>query len=190
MYIPESLSPLPVIPNQQDTPDQGTGGEDDFVSEEKIREILVGPMLVTPAPTVSEHEPFAGRSDLRLERACPVAALSADEAYDEEPVVVLTPGEPHPALAEPRYRQAPAPRIETGRGHRSRRGNERWWVLGMGATMLALLAAGTLVEFLSSRQADTPLASPAAESRQHPAPERKTTGDSALAASNPEYPAP
>lgn len=199
MIIPDNLSAMPVLPVSNEGEPKTKSEADGFVSDTVVREILVGPMMVTPLVTekVPDEESFAGRGDLPEDSG--FVALTSDEAYPdeshEEPMVdCMEPGEPHPALAEPRHAAPPVPRTQCRHGEDLHRRTERWWVLGMGAAMFVLFGLGTLTFFLTgetvghAQETETverfempPVTFPGSES---------VNGSQPLAISNPEYPAP
>ena len=195
MIIPENLSPFPVLPPSSGTVKTATTEADGFVCEEAVREMIVGPMLVTPLITarVPSGSGFAGRDDLSDDDS-PFVTLSSDEAYPEKRQTEFEPNKPHPALAAPRFAAPPTPRLEPekdfGRSYRS----DRWWVLGMGVALLAILGSGTLIEHISNEAVRRSKSSPTAEQIEIPAVTlpvtKKGTSSHPLASSNPEYPAP
>ena len=197
MIIPDNLSPFPVLPVSSDVEKAPRAEIDGFVTENAIREILVGPMLVTPLVTarIPKEESFAGRDDLSVgDDDSPFVSLSSDEAYVDEASEEFEPDGPHPALAEPRHAAPPVPRTEPGKGLRHHHRSERWWVLGMGVAMLAVLGLGTLIQLVSNEAGRRSRISQTADQVKLPAitlpGSDKSSGHQPLAASNPEYPAP
>ncbi|MEP4076620.1 hypothetical protein [Haloferula sp.] len=198
MIIPDNLSPLPVLPPSNDSKETPRPEIEGFVCEDKIHEILVKPILVTPMVTarVPDGDGFAGRDDVAtVDDASPFVTLSSDEAYVDEASKPFEPDGPHPALAEPRHATPPTPRIQPEKGFGLRQGSDRWWVLGMGVALLAIFGSGTLIELISNDAIRRSRMSPAAEQVELPAVPLPIGGEKQpepqpLAASNPEYPAP
>lgn len=196
MIIPDNLSPFPVLPQSNDSKDEPKDETDGFVCDNAVRELIVGPMLVTPLVTtrVPNGGGYAGRDDLADNGGSPFVTLSSDEAYEDEAHTSLEPGNPHPALATPRCAAAPQPRIEPEKGFGRHDRSDRWWVLGMGVALLTILGSGTLVELISNEAVRRSRISPKAEQVEVPPvtlPASKlNSGNPPLASSNPEYPAP
>jgi len=195
MIIPDSLSPFPGLPRPQDSKDEARMKIDDFVCDIAVRELLVGPMLVTPLITtrVPNGGGYAGRDDL-AEDDSPFVTLSSDESYADEASQIFEPKSPHPALAPPRSAAPPQPRIEPEKGFGQRDRSDRWWVIGMGVALLVILGSGTMIEIISSEAVRRSQISQ--ETQQPEAPPitlpvgKPHPGSQPLASSNPEYSAP
>lgn len=196
MIIPDNLSPFPVLPKSQDSRDQPKSEIDGFVCDDAVRELLVGPMLVTPLITtrVPNGGGYAGRDDLSAGHDSPFVTLSSDEAYVDDASNAPLPDGPHPALAPPRSAAPPQPRIEPEKGFGRHDRSDRWWVLGMGVALLAILGSGTLIELISNEAVRRARLSPQAEQVEIPPVNlpvgKLRTENPPLVLSNPEYPAP
>jgi hypothetical protein len=206
MIIPDNISPFPVLPTLDEETKAPRMELDCFVCDDAIREILVGPIMVTPLVTsrIPSDEAFAGRDDVCESLEIPFVALSSDEAYadeatcgvvtQEEPARQFEPGDPHPALAEPSHVSLSAPRIKGDHVSRLRHTRDRWWVLGMGLAMLVVFGSGTLIEIVSNEALRRSRVSQSEKAPEAPAAAQKTAVKKSdlqpLAASDPEYPAP
>lgn len=195
MIIPDNLSPFPVLPKSHDSKDEPKSEIDGFVSDIAVRELLAGPMLVTPLITtrVPNGGGYAGRDDLP-DDGSPFVTLSSDESYADEADQVFEPRSPHPALAPPRSAAPPQPRIEPEKGFGQHDRSDRWWVIGMGVALLVILGSGTMIELISSEAVRR---SQISQETEQPEPPPITlplneshAGSQPLASSNPEYPAP
>ncbi|MGB6219567.1 hypothetical protein [Haloferula sp.] len=199
MIIPDNISPFPVLPASHDSEKKPRIEIEGFVCEDTIREILAGPLSVSPLVTtqVPIDEGFAGRNDLVTPvacpfvkpQACPFVALSSDEAYADEASMVLESNGPHPALAEPTHVAPTITRVEASKGWRKRHNSDRWWVLGMGVALLAVLGSGTVIEMVSNEALRRSQITEAVETAT-PVAKEKSSDHQPLAISNPEYPAP
>ncbi|MEM9236344.1 MAG: hypothetical protein AAGB14_06150 [Verrucomicrobiota bacterium] len=187
MIIPDTLRPLPVTPATAEGKSAPEKDPEDFVSEAAVRQLLVGPMKVSSmnASRVPAGDVFAGRDDLSEAEAKPFVPTRPTRSCRTEPAKAFKPSGPHPALSKPRTAAPPRPRIEVDAGMKSRRLADHWWVLGMGAAMLAIIASGALIE-LVSREGQTASEPPPASVLGS----ETGTGSPSFVASNPEYPAP
>jgi len=151
MIIPDNLRPLPVADDEAKA--SPAAGEQDFVHERDVRCLLVGPLSVpNPKPRRFPADDFAGRDDCDAgdtRAASPFVALAPDdEPWEPEPDRSLPKG-PHPALDSPRKPSPPKPRIDVEQDFGGRAVGDRWWVLGVGIALLALLCSGSLVQIVS-----------------------------------------
>lgn len=199
MIIPDNISPFPILPASHDSAKKPRIEIEGFVCEDTIREILAGPLSIAPLVTtqVPMDEGFAGRNDLVTPvacpfvkpDACPFVALSSDEAYADEASMVPESRGPHPALAEPSLLAPTITRVEASKGWRKRHQSDRWWVLGMGVALLAVLGTGTVIEMISNEAPQRSTITEAVE-KNTPSGKEKNSEHQPLAISNPEYPAP
>lgn len=187
MIIPDNISPLPVFQPSGDRDPSPENDQQDFVCESAVRQLLVGPMRVAPlTPSrVPDGDAFAGRDD--LDESKPFTPRQPTVTNTDKPAREFRPRGPHPALAKPRTAAPPHPRVELDTRIKRRRLADHWWVLGMGAAMLAVIASGALIELVSNNLE----ASAAAKTEPAELSESdKVPANPSLAASNPEYPAP
>jgi len=158
MILPESLSPLPVIPRGDEPPGDPRADFEDFVTAVDVRKVLLGTSGDLPVEGLSadDFDSFAGRADTPhpARSGSPFASgrptgLHVPDMQVEPPVI-------HPAfeVLPPSARRAAQPKVTTTLDCESAFGNgrsrsERWWVIGMGLAAAAILMSGTLVDFIS-----------------------------------------
>jgi hypothetical protein len=136
MIFPENFAPLPVAD------DRPTGGVEssEFVSEQTVRQLLVGPLRVS-AP-VHRLEPDDGSYAGGGLVESPFVRLAASEEAAEPPAREFRPGDPHPALADPRRARPPVPRHRATGDAGTRRGSGWFFVLGV--IVLTLIVASSI----------------------------------------------
>ncbi len=155
MILPDSLSPLPVIPRGDEPAGSPRADIEDFVTAVDVRKVLLGTAGELPVEGLSaeEFDSFAGRADVPHPARSPFATGRQVEL--RVPDLAIEPPTIHPAfeVLPPSARRAAPPKVGPtldcestfGRG----RTGERWWVIGMGLAAAAILMSGTLVDFIS-----------------------------------------
>jgi hypothetical protein len=155
MILPDSLSPLPVMPRGNEPADSTRPDIEDFVTAVDVRKVLLGTAGELPVEGLSaeDFDSFAGRADVPHPARSPFA--SGRQVELRVPDLAVEPTTIHPAfdVLPPSSRRAAPPKVAPtldcesnfGRG----RTGERWWVLGMGVAAAAILMSGTLVDFIS-----------------------------------------
>ena len=155
MILPESLSPLPVIPRGDEPAAPPRADIEDFVTALDVRKVILGTASVLPVEGLSadDFDSFAGRADVPHPARSPFASGRQVELL--VPDLAVEPQTIHPAfdVLPPTSRRATPPKVgptldcesNFGRG----RTGERWWVVGMGLAAAAILMSGTLVDFIS-----------------------------------------
>lgn len=159
MILPDSLSPLPVIPRGDEPPGIARVDFEDFVTAVDVRKVLLGTSGDLPVEGLSadDFDSFAGRADTPHPARSRSPFASGPHTELQVPDLEFEPLIVHPAfeVLPPSARRAAPPKVTTttldcessfGRG-RSR--SERWWVIGMGLAAAAILMSGTLVDFIS-----------------------------------------
>ncbi|MDB6080613.1 MAG: hypothetical protein JWO82_4360 [Akkermansiaceae bacterium] len=171
MILPQNLTPLPLGPRSEDSPQPAAWDGEDFVLSNDIHRLLLGatgglPVECLPA---EDFDSFAGRSDVVIPRTAatssllpsPAPALSSTRI---SPFIALAGSRPlaaaparmtalHPAFETlTAARRAAPPRIvmdvEKDYG-KSARGGDRWWMLGVALAVGAITLSGTFVDFTS-----------------------------------------
>jgi|GEM_PF-6932533 len=167
MIIPDTLSPLPVLPPDGSAASRDDGAPDEFVCERTVRQLLVGPLSAIDPETglLPSNEEFAGRSDLPSRRETPFVSRRPTPGHADAPAKPFVPRGPHPALSKPRHSAPPRPRAERPEPAAAVRSQERWWVFAMGLGLLMALGAGALIQLF----ADQPQVAPPVEAQQAPA---------------------
>lgn len=154
MILPESLSPLPVIPRGDEPAGSPRADIEDFVTAVDVRKVLLGTgELPVEGLSANDFDSFAGRADVPHPARSPFASGRQIELH--VPDLAVEPTTIHPAfdVLPPSARRAAPPKVgptldcesNFGRG----RTGERWWVIGMGLAAAAILMSGTLVDFIS-----------------------------------------
>ena len=154
MILPDSLSPLPVIPRGDEPAGSPRADIEDFVTAMDVRKVLLGTgELPVEGLSADDFDSFAGRADVPHPGRSPFA--SGRQAEILVPDLAIEPPTVHPAfeVLPPSVRRAAPPKVgqtldcesNFGRG----RTGERWWVIGMGLAAAAILMSGTLVDFIS-----------------------------------------
>jgi len=157
MILPDSLSPLPVIPRGEEPPGATRADIEDFVTAVDVRNVLLGTAGELPVEGLSaeDFDSFAGRADVPLPHPARSPFASGRQVELHIPDLAIEPPVIHPAfeVLPPATRRAAPPKAgptldcESGFG-RGRTG-ERWWVIGKGLAASAILLSGTLVDFIS-----------------------------------------
>ena len=157
MILPESLSPLPVIPRGEEPPGTARADIEDFVTAVDVRKVLLGTAGELPVEGLSadDFDSFAGRADVPLPRSARSPFDTSRQVELHVPDLAIEPTTIHPAfeVIPPSTRRAAPPKVgqtldcESNFGHG--RTGERWWVIGMGLAAAAILMSGTLVDFIS-----------------------------------------
>jgi len=161
MILPDSLSPLPVIPRGDEPPGVVRADFEDFVTAVDVRKVLLGTSGDLPVEGLSadDFESFAGRADVPHPHPAVSRSpfASGRQTGLHVPDLAFEPPVIHPAfdVLPPSARRAAPPKVTTtldcesdfGRGRG--RASERWWVIGMGLAAAAILMSGTLVDFIS-----------------------------------------
>lgn len=176
MNLPDTLQPLPVPPATEEETAARTQESEAFVSDQSVRQLLVGPLSVEKAEPQfhMDGDGFAGR------QASPFVSMAGKELFGNAPAKAFAPSGPHPALAEPRRAAPPVPRTELEASFGRHDVSERRLIVAMGVAASAMLIATVLSGFTDSasiepsRQVNE---SPAAQ----PAPAPTEAGDPALA---------
>lgn len=136
MIFPENFAPLPVAD------DRPAGGAEpsEFVSEQVVRQLLVGPLRVSaPAHRLEADDgSYAGGGLVES----PFVRLAASEQAAEPPAREFRPGDPHPALAGPRRASPPVPRRAPAGDAATRRGPG--WFFALGVIVLSLIVASSM----------------------------------------------
>ncbi|MCW1924269.1 hypothetical protein OKA05_17015 [Luteolibacter arcticus] len=155
MILPDTLSPLPVLPRGDDPAGAPRIDIEDFVTAVDVRKVLLGTAGDLPVEGLAaeDFDSFAGRADVPHPACSPFA--SGRQVELRVPDLAVEPPTIHPAfdILPPTIRRAAPPKVgptldcesNFGRG----RTGERWWVIGMGLAASAILLSGTLVDFIS-----------------------------------------
>lgn len=164
MILPQNLTPLPLGPRSEDSPQPAAWDGEDFVLSNDIHRVLLGatgglPVECLPA---EDFDSFAGRSDVILPRLATQTSVLVTPR--QSPFTALIDSRPvaaspaplsamHPVFENltPARRAAP-PRIvmdvERDFGKANRLG-DRWWMLGVALAVGAITLSGTFVDFTS-----------------------------------------
>ncbi|MCW1886856.1 hypothetical protein OKA04_19105 [Luteolibacter flavescens] len=157
MILPDSLAPFPV-PKRDDDPGSSRPEIEDFVTAVDVRKVLLGTSGELPVEvlTADDFDSFAGRPDVHLPHSSRSPFGSGRQVELRVPDLQIEPQTIHPAFdvlpPSVTRRAAPpkaAPTIDCESNYGRGRTGERWWVIGMGLAVAAILMSGTLVDFIS-----------------------------------------